>query len=139
MRDPDCLRCMRKKLRATGIAVFFQSEEGWRLSSYQGERPSEAAEIEAYSLLAKGVPEAVARAEKGLVLVGDEAILAALPGAQGLFSGQSIVAAQVRIDNFSGVRIAWRDCVEPFDALDLATIQCVGNCPPGCCPECIMK
>lgn len=116
------------------MVVFFRSEDGWRLASYQGDKPQSDAEIEFYCMLREGVPEVVEAYEEGLLLTDNRAIETTLPGVKGLLAGTSVIAARVSIGSFYGVRIAWRDSSDPFTEEELAIIQCVGNCPQGCEP-----
>lgn len=134
-RDPDCLRCLRRKLRAVGVAVFFRSPEGWRIGNYQGDKPSAAAEVEFECLLRARVPDVVAAHSRGLILCGEEELQAKFGSVSKLFRSCSVIAAHVQGGESSGVRLAWRDDSEPYEEEDLATIKCSGECPDGCQPR----
>jgi hypothetical protein len=130
--DPDCLKCMRKKLRATALAVFFRDGAGWRIGSFQGDKPASSAEVEFYAMLQSGVPEIIYASADGLFINDDRALREHFPSLIPLLSGSSVIAAVVKRQQLEGVRIAWRDNSDPFEAKDLDTIRCDGNCPDGC-------
>lgn len=131
--DPDCIRCLRTKLRAVGAVVFFREQDGWRLDKFQGEKPYEDSEAEFQYLLAAGVPDNVVSLGESIILSDDKQIAAAFPRSGQLLFGHSVIAAQVHHGETSGVRLAWRDIQDPFTQADLEVIECVGSCPPGCC------
>ena len=132
LTDPDCIRCLRKKLRATGVAVFFKKEFGWILDNFEGDKPGEAAEAEFQYMLKAGIPDTLLKQENGLILPDQEAIAAVLPQISGLFEGSCLIATPVRRGPSLGVRLAWRDSLDPFTTADLKTIECLGECPENC-------
>ena len=132
---PDCLRCMRKKLRATSIVVFFQNpDKSWRLADFQGDKPMDVVEAEFQYMLKTKMPEIVLQHGKTFFLNGKEAISRIFPKLGNLFEDQSIIAAPVKYETSFGVRIAWRDEQDVFSDEDLKTLECVGKCPEGCGP-----
>ena len=131
--NPDCLNCMRTKLKASCIVVFVKTEEGWQLGSFQGEIPEDAAEALFYGMLRSSVPQVLANYPSGLLLKTDREIDEFCPQLHILF-GKSVLAATVMLGEFKGIRLAWRDQSESFSFDELAEIQCTGNCPPGCRP-----
>ena len=133
--DPDCLRCMRKKLEATGVAVFFREGSSWRLGNYQAEKPNEAAEVDFICMLQQGIPEIIASYASGLILPDSRSAEQVFGPTGQLFETNSIIAAPVTKGNSNGVRLAWRDAAKPFSREDLRIIQCFGLCPEGCYSE----
>lgn len=129
--DPDCLNCLRRKLKAISVAVFINGEDGWCLSDYQGEKPSGDAEIDFFCMLEQRVPEVIAAHPDGLVIVTQEQMDQTLNQAKELFCGYSIVAAPVNRGSFTGVRLALRDALDPFTEQDLETVRCFGLCDEG--------
>ena len=135
--DPDCLHCLRTKLEAIGVVVFFRNADGsWRLGGYQSAKPSEAAEAECHHMLQTGLPEKILAGERVVILSNHRDIKLNFPHLAPSFGGSSLIAARVQRDELVGVRIAWRDEKAPFTAEDEATIHCWGNCPEGCCDHC---
>ena len=132
LRDPDCLKCMRKKLDAVSVGVFFRDQGSWRLAAYQSEKPQEDAEVEFYCMLSSGVPEIVSAYPSGLILSDGQSIEQVFGPIKNLLAGRSVIAAPVSKGDSAGVRIAWRDAANPFSREDLRIIQCFGDCPDGC-------
>lgn len=132
--DPDCMSCLREKLRALCVIVFFRIEDGWRIGGFQGDRPLRDAEVHAYALLTEGVPELVASHEEGFILSNKQSISDVFGSVGNLFDGCSVLAAPVRRGRSRGVRLAWRDAKDPFTEVELETIRCFGECPHGCEP-----
>lgn len=133
--DPNCLRCLRLKLKALAVGVFFKEGDNWRLGSFEGDKPSCAAEVEFDSLIKLGVPALVANHPAGLILNDNAAIAAMFPTAQGLFQDQAVIAAPIHFEQLSGIRIAWRSAATPFQKTELETLLCFSQCPPGCEPR----
>ncbi len=131
--NPDCLTCMRTKLRATCVVVFVQEGSNWELGSYQGELPQDAAEAEFYGMLVAKVPHILMAKPDGVLLRTDREITDMFQN-YGIFIGKSLVAAQFKLGKYEGVRLAWRDQTDPFSKDDLYAIQCQGKCPTGCGP-----
>ncbi len=130
--EPDCLRCMRKKLEAIGVVVFFREGDAWRLGNYQAEKPSDAAEVDFYCMLRDSVPEIITSYPSGLILSEPRSVEQVFGSVGRLFDNHSVLAAAVSKGEFSGVRLAWRDSAQPFSREDLRIIQCFGLCPEGC-------
>lgn len=130
--DPDCLRCLRLKLNAICVAVFYREGEGWRLGDFQGDKPRSAAEAEFMHMLRVGLPEAIAKRGRGFILVDERDVETAFPALTGLFLNSTVIASAVCGGEAPGVRIAWRDKSEPFTDADLEIIHCLGNCPDEC-------
>jgi hypothetical protein len=130
--DPDCVKCLRKKINAVGVVVFFKEGDAWRIGNFQGEVPQTAAEVDFECMLAGGVPDIIADREDGLLISDDDGIHSFFPKLSSLFQSKSIVAAAVAFEDLRGVRLAWRDARTPFSLQDLKTIRCFGQCPPGC-------
>lgn len=135
-RDPDCLRCMRQKLKALGLVVFFReadAADAWRIGNFQGDKPQEAAQAEFEYMLKCGVPEIIAK-RGSFILTNAQDIKVTFPKLKEFFKGCSLIAAHVKGGESSGVRLAWRENSEPFSEKDLEIIRCSGNCPSGCEP-----
>ncbi len=132
LAEPDCLKCMRKKLNATSVVVFFCDAGTWRVSSYQSEKPASDAEIDFYCLLNAGIPQVISSHPEGLILPDDRALAQVFGQSANLLSGNAVIAAPVTGNSMAGVRLAWRDNSSPFTEDDLVTVHCVGDCPPDC-------
>ena len=130
--DPDCVKCLRKKLSAVGVVVFFKDEDDWRIGSFEGEIPWEACQVDFECMLNFGVPDVLANREGGLLITDDDEAHSFFPKLQGLFSGKTVVAAAVAFQDLKGVRLAWRENSSPFNIQDLKTIRCYGQCPADC-------
>lgn len=133
-KDPDCLRCMRLKLRAESVVIFVRIGDNWEVGSYQSDIPREAAEAEFYALLKEHVPQTLNHYPRGLRLLDNKEILQVFPKAI-RFLGKSIISAPYKLGNYEGYRLAWRDQSDPFSAQELDIIQCQGLCPSGCGPK----
>ena len=131
-RDPDCLKCLRKKLQALCLVVFYRDADGWRLGGYQGDRPSAEAEVDFVYMLKEGLPELVAAHPGGLVLNDDMSIGDHIGKFRALLGGKAVIASAVNFPGLPGLRLAWRDQSEPFTTAELQALQCEGNCPEGC-------
>lgn len=129
LQDPDCLLCLRRKLRAISVMVFFKEEGGWRIGAYQGEKPQEDADIDSYCLLNSPLPEEIFKRQEGLVLNSEKQLAQISSRLAGFLEGHCVLGAPVRCQSVEGVRLAWRDAAEPFSAADLELIRCSGNCP----------
>ncbi len=134
LSDPDCVRCLRKKINAEGVVVFFREGNDWRIANFQGDMPQEMAEVYFHTMLKSGTPAVVATQSRGLLLNKPAEIRAYLPELFGFFAGQSVIGAKVKIGEHEGVRLAWRANVTPFNDQDLTTLQCFAECPAGCGP-----
>ena len=134
--DPDCVRCLRKKVSALGVVVFFEDGGQWRIGNFESDSPREDAEVSFHSMLRSGLPTLVAGCEKGILFRGDADLRAQVPALAGLLSGCSVIGAPVRVGEKHGVRVAWREQREPFSAEDLNTLQCFSRCPDGCGTGC---
>ena len=130
--DPDCLRCMRRKLRATGVVVFFRRGDEWLLGNFEGDKPQDAAETDFECMLQFGVPQALEVHQNGIVLADDRAIQSVLGKAASLLLGNCVIAAPVHRGGSVGLRLAWRDQSDPFSGEELRIVQCEGLCPSGC-------
>ncbi len=130
--DPDCLKCLRQKLRALCVVVFFRKQDSWVLDNFQGDKPAEAAEAEFQYMLKLGIPETALKLGKVAVLNGAKEIADTFPGVQSLFEGFSLITATVQRGESLGVRLAWREQEDPFTEEDSKTIECFGDCPKGC-------
>ena len=129
LQDPDCLSCLRQKLRAISVVVFFKEKKEWRVGAYQADKPQEDAEIDFYCMLKAHVPENVFNEKNGLLL-NDVAAIGTRFGALGDFlKGNCLIGAPVRCGPVVGARLAWRDASDPFSAADLELIRCSGKCP----------
>lgn len=128
LSDPDCVGCLRKKLDAIGVVVFFTAGDEWRIGSFQGDKPLSAAQVDFESLLAGSVPQALARYSEGLLSNDDKTLAEAAPGALFLLDGASVIACPVHFGDKVGVRLAWRDRHAPFRPEDLETLRCFGEC-----------
>jgi hypothetical protein len=135
--DPDCLKCLRSKLKADGVVVFFApdaQQQEWRIGNFQGLRPRSAAEVDFEIMLANRVPEIVTSNPEGVLVCDDLTLESLFPAMAYLWKGKSLVAA--RVTRLRGVRLAWRDDeTEPFTADDLKTLECFGQCPRDCTCE----
>ena len=133
--DPDCLTCLRLKLNADSIVVFFKDHDSdsWRLGGFQGEKPSNDMEVEVYRMLITKMPQTVAIYKDGLLLSSQEEIETMFPETKKLFTNSSIIAAPVffnkQNEELTGVRAAWRHNNNPFTAKDLETLRCTSACP----------
>ena len=136
LTDPDCIRCLRKKIGALGVVVFFREGAEWRIGNFESDIPREAAEAQFNFMLRSGVPELVASKGKGLLLIGDRDIESQLPALAAFFAGNSVVGSAVNVAGAGGVRVAWREGANPFSADDLKTLRCFSECPEGCGPRC---
>lgn len=130
--DPDCVRCMRKKLRATGVVVFFKTGHDWHLGNFEGDKPSAAAQTDFECMLRFGVPQSLEPFEGGIVIPDDQTLSGTLGKAASLLEGCCVIAAPVHRGHSVGVRLAWRDQTDPFTAQELDIIHCEGLCPTGC-------
>lgn len=133
--DPDCCRCLQRKLRATAVVTFFEDAGDWRISNYQGDKPSEAAEVEMEMLLRSGVATQVASHGEPSTFLDPKKIKKFFGPAAGILHGKSVIAAPVALGNLKGVRVAWRSKEDPFSDQEVALISCSGACPPGCMPK----
>lgn len=128
---PDCLNCMRTKLRATCVVVFVKADGIWELGSFQADIPQDAAEAIFYGMLRNKVPQTIADLPSGILLSNSPEISQAFPHL-GILADKSIVAARVMLGEFQGVRLAWRDQNDAFSPEELLAIRCSGSCPEGC-------
>ena len=130
---PDCVKCLRKMLRADSIAVFFREGSSWKLGSFQGEKPSADAEVEFDYMIMRGLPEELSAFDKGLLLTSDEDIKNRLPIFANLFLGHSFLSCPIHYNDIEGVRIALRcDQDDAFTEQDLETLRCFKDCPKDC-------
>ncbi|NMC62009.1 MAG: hypothetical protein GYA55_02450 [SAR324 cluster bacterium] len=129
---PDCIRCLRKKLNALGVAAFYMKDGEWMLSDFESDIPREDAEFQGTYLLKIGLPQIIANAENGLLLTGTESIQNSIPGINSLMNGTSIIGARTVFAGLGGVRFAWREDSQPFSSDELKILECFGECPPGC-------
>ena len=129
LTDPQCLRCLRMKLRATCVAVFLREESGWRLAGYESDKPADAAEVEFYSILKANLPEQLWAATDGILINEAHSMRAHVGALKELFKGQALIAAPVHPQGASGVRLAWRDASDPFGVEELESLRCFQECP----------
>jgi hypothetical protein len=134
--DPDCVRCLRKKVSALGVVVFFKDGDGWRIGNFESDIPRDAAEAHVHSFLKAGLPAFVASKAEGLLLTNEAELKTQLPALAAFFSGHSIIGCAVNIAGTGGVRVAWRENTTPFKTEDLSTLRCFSQCPKDCGPGC---
>ena len=130
--DPDCAKCLRKKLDADSVAVFFCGKEGWRISSFQGDRPSSTVEVEFQAMVKAGVPGIIASKDHGILANSDSEVAEYFPQLASLFPRSAIIGCRVNLGSLIGVRLATRNNSHPFSDEDLNTLQCYSECPEGC-------
>jgi len=131
-QTPDCIRCLRRKLNAIGVASFFVKDGAWVLSDYEDALPSADAEFRVCHMLKLDIPQLVADSENGVVLNSAQDILRAVPDLNHLFDGCVIIGARTVFAGLGGVRIAWRESDSPFSEEELETLACFGDCPKDC-------
>lgn len=129
LQDPDCILCLRKKLRAISVVVFFKEGDSWRIGGYQSDKPREDAEIDFYCLLNSNIPEEILDHKDGLILSEIEEISDLFESFASMFQRCSLIGAPVSCGEVFGARLAWRDSSEPFSESDLSLIRCSGKCP----------
>ncbi len=129
LQDPNCITCLRKKLRAISVVVFFQEYNNWRIGGYQSDKPLEDAEIDFYCMLKSNIPNEIIKHERGLLLSDANLISKLFGNFANLFKDSCLIGAPVRCDKITGARLAWRDNSEPFSESDLQIIRCTGKCP----------
>ncbi|MDD2941713.1 MAG: hypothetical protein PHC51_01990 [bacterium] len=130
---PDCLRCLKMKLRADSLAVFLLLDSGWILEAFEGNIPEEAAETFFTGLLHAGLPEKLYQHQEGLIVEDESALSQLLDSTSSLLNESSLIASPFRYDEVEGVRLALRDIRDPFSRSELEIISCSSICPPGCC------
>lgn len=130
---PDCIRCLRKKMQTVGAAVFVKVNNEWFLGDFEAETPSEDAEFLFTHLLNIGFPEKLSAASAGMILNDDALIEKTFPGVNKLFAGSALIGTPVSYGAMHGVRVAWREALQPFTNADLEELRCLSKCPEGCC------
>lgn len=132
LETPDCIRCLRKKLGAIGVAHFFKHAGEWLLADFESDTPRSDSEFQGTYLLEIGLPQIIADSESGFILSTNEAIQSKFPGINALFNDCSVIGVRTVCAGFGGVRFAWREQSLPFSERDLKVLECFGECPPGC-------
>ena len=127
--DPQCIRCLRMKLRATCVAVFLKSESEWRLAGYESDKPSDAAEVEFGAILRANLPEQLWAETDGILINDPHSMRARVDVLKELFKEQVLIAAPVHPPGMNGVRLALRDASDPFGVDELEMLRCYQNCP----------
>ncbi|MCC6933272.1 MAG: hypothetical protein IT292_08465 [Deltaproteobacteria bacterium] len=131
--EPDCVRCLQKKLRAIGAVTFFQDGgDRWRLGCFQGDTPSSETEVIIYALMHAKIPEIVWNKGSGFYVNNVDMLKRIFPPIRELFQDHVMICAPVQYKHLTGVRIAWRDKADEFTLEELNIIECQGNCPTGC-------
>lgn len=120
---------MRIKLRATAVAVFLKEETGWQLAGYESDKPSDAAEVEFYSILKAGLPEQLWAMTDGILINDAHSMRSRVGSLRELFKGQVLIAAPVHPPGATGVRLAWREETDPFTMEELEALRCFQDCP----------
>jgi len=133
--DPDCIRCLRKKISADGVVVFFRSSSGWRIGNCESDIPLAAAEAHFNFMLRSGLPAIVVAKKGGILLNTLEEVKSELVVLEKFFSDKCVIGAAVKVGQHDGVRIAWREALAPFTSEDLVTLQCFSKCPDNCEPS----
>jgi len=121
LETPDCIRCLRKKLGAIGVAHFFKHAGEWLLADFESDTPRSDSEFQGTYLLEIGLPQIIADSESGFILSTNEAI-----------QSKFVIGVRTVCAGFGGVRFAWREQSLPFSERDLKVLECFGECPPGC-------
>lgn len=131
-QSPDCIRCLRKKLKAVGVVVFFSMDETWYVGDYEADIPSSDAEFQFGYMLKLDIPGIINEAGKGLILNTDEEIQRKFHGIDTLFQGYALLGVKTKYSGLEGIRLAWRPLGEPFTQAELDSLECFGDCPVDC-------
>ncbi len=132
---PDCIRCLRRKLNALGVASFFVKDGVWVLSDYEDSVPSSDAEFRVCFMLRLNIPQIVSDSEKGIILNSAQELASAVPEINRLFDDCVLMGARTVFEGLGGVRIAWRETDAPFTQEELDALACFGDCPADCRPH----
>ena len=128
--DPQCIRCLRMKLRATCVAVFLKNDQNvWQTAGFESDKPAEAAEVEFYSILKAGLPEQFWAETDGILINEAHSLRARVGSLKEIFKGCALIAAPVHPQGRSGVRLAWREDTDPFSMEELEILRCFQDCP----------
>lgn len=131
-QTPDCIRCLRRKLKAVGVASFFLKDGVWVLSDYEDSLPSADAEFRVCYMLKLNMPQIVADTENGMILNTARDLAKVVPRVNHLFDDCALIGVRTVFAGLGGVRIAWRQNDEPFTQEELDVLACFGDCPKDC-------